>query len=316
MPCVPGSDGPVSNDIAKNKEIAKRIGYPIIIKASGGGGGRGMRVVRSEDALEESIAMTKAEAKAAFNNDMVYMEKYLENPRHVEIQVLADTHGNAVYLAERDCSMQRRHQKVVEEAPAPGITEEVRRDIGSRCANACVEIGYRGAGTFEFLYENGEFYFIEMNTRIQVEHPVTEMITGVDLVKEQLRIAAGLPISFKQEDIKVKGHAMECRINAEDPKTFLPSPGKVNHLHSPGGLGVRWDSHVYGGYTVPPHYDSMIAKLITYGDTREVAIRRMQNALSETIIDGIKTNIPLHELILEDENFQKAEQTSTIWRKN
>ncbi|WP_118795011.1 acetyl-CoA carboxylase biotin carboxylase subunit [Haemophilus influenzae] len=306
VPCVPGSDGPVSNDIAKNKEIAKRIGYPIIIKASGGGGGRGMRVVRSEDALEESIAMTKAEAKAAFNNDMVYMEKYLENPRHVEIQVLADTHGNAVYLAERDCSMQRRHQKVVEEAPAPGITEEVRRDIGSRCANACVEIGYRGAGTFEFLYENGKFYFIEMNTRIQVEHPVTEMITGVDLVKEQLRIAAGLPISFKQEDIKVKGHAMECRINAEDPKTFLPSPGKVNHLHSPGGLGVRWDSHVYGGYTVPPHYDSMIAKLITYGDTREVAIRRMQNALSETIIDGIKTNIPLHELILEDENFQKG----------
>ncbi|HHF2073635.1 TPA: acetyl-CoA carboxylase biotin carboxylase subunit [Haemophilus influenzae] len=306
VPCVPGSDGPVSNDIAKNKEIAKRIGYPIIIKASGGGGGRGMRVVRSEDALEESIAMTKAEAKAAFNNDMVYMEKYLENPRHVEIQVLADTHGNAVYLAERDCSMQRRHQKVVEEAPAPGITEEVRRDIGSRCANACVEIGYRGAGTFEFLYENGEFYFIEMNTRIQVEHPVTEMITDVDLVKEQLRIAAGLPISFKQEDIKVKGHAMECRINAEDPKTFLPSPGKVNHLHSPGGLGVRWDSHVYGGYTVPPHYDSMIAKLITYGDTREVAIRRMQNALSETIIDGIKTNIPLHELILEDENFQKG----------
>ena len=306
VPCVPGSDGPVGNDIAKNKEIAKRIGYPIIIKASGGGGGRGMRVVRGEDALEESIAMTKAEAKAAFNNDMVYMEKYLENPRHVEIQVLADTHGNAVYLAERDCSMQRRHQKVVEEAPAPGITEEVRRDIGSRCANACVEIGYRGAGTFEFLYENGEFYFIEMNTRIQVEHPVTEMITGVDLVKEQLRIAAGLPISFKQENIKVKGHAMECRINAEDPKTFLPSPGKVNHLHSPGGLGVRWDSHVYGGYTVPPHYDSMIAKLITYGDTREVAIRRMQNALSETIIDGIKTNIPLHELILEDENFQKG----------
>ena len=306
VPCVPGSDGPLTSDIAKNKEIAKRIGYPIIIKASGGGGGRGMRVVRSEEALEESIAMTKAEAKAAFNNDMVYMEKYLENPRHVEIQVLADTHGNAVYLAERDCSMQRRHQKVVEEAPAPGITEEVRRDIGTRCANACIEIGYRGAGTFEFLYENGEFYFIEMNTRIQVEHPVTEMITGVDLVKEQLRIAAGLPLSYKQEDIKVKGHAMECRINAEDPKTFLPSPGKVAHLHSPGGLGVRWDSHVYAGYTVPPHYDSMIAKLITYGDTRDVAIRRMQNALSETIIDGIKTNIPLHELILEDENFQKG----------
>ncbi len=306
VPCVPGSDGPLGADINKNKEIAKRIGYPIIIKASGGGGGRGMRVVRDEKSLEESIAMTKAEAKAAFNNDMVYMEKYLENPRHIEIQVLADTHGNAIYLAERDCSMQRRHQKVVEEAPAPGISEETRRDIGTRCANACLEIGYRGAGTFEFLYENGEFYFIEMNTRIQVEHPVTEMITGVDLVKEQLRIAAGFPLSIKQEDIKVKGHAIECRINAEDPKTFLPSPGKVTHLHSPGGFGIRWDSHVYGGYTVPPHYDSMIAKLITYGDTREVAIRRMQNALSETIINGIKTNIPLHNLILSDENFQKG----------
>ncbi|WP_439328027.1 acetyl-CoA carboxylase biotin carboxylase subunit [Lonepinella sp. BR2357] len=306
VPCVPGSDGPLGSDMAKNKEIAKRIGFPVIIKASGGGGGRGMRVVRNAESLEESIAMTKAEAKAAFNNDMVYMEKYLENPRHVEIQVLADTHGNAVYLAERDCSMQRRHQKVVEEAPAPGISEQVRQDIGSRCANACVEIGYRGAGTFEFLYENGEFYFIEMNTRIQVEHPVTEMITGVDLVKEQLRIAAGLSLSIKQADIKVKGHAIECRINAEDPKTFLPSPGKVVHLHSPGGLGVRWDSHVYAGYTVPPHYDSMIAKLIVYADTREGAIRRMQNALSETIIDGIKTNIPLHHLILEDKNFQKG----------
>ncbi|MDD7425819.1 MAG: acetyl-CoA carboxylase biotin carboxylase subunit [[Actinobacillus] rossii] len=306
VPCVPGSDGPLGADMAKNREIAKRIGFPVIIKASGGGGGRGMRVVRDVESLEESIAMTKAEAKAAFNNDMVYMEKYLENPRHVEIQIIADTHGNAVYLAERDCSMQRRHQKVLEEAPAPGITEKVRRDIGQRCANACVEIGYRGAGTFEFLYENGEFYFIEMNTRIQVEHPVTEMITGVDLVKEQLRVAAGLPLSFKQEDIKVKGHAIECRINAEDPKTFLPSPGKIVHLHAPGGLGIRWDSHVYGGYTVPPHYDSMIAKLIAYGDTRESAIRRMQNALSETIIDGIKTNIPLHNLILEDENFQKG----------
>jgi len=305
IPMIPGSDGALK-DYAQLEEFANTHGFPLMIKAVNGGGGRGMRVVRSEDALEESIAMTKAEAKAAFNNDMVYMEKYLENPRHVEIQVLADTHGNAIYLAERDCSMQRRHQKVVEEAPAPGITEEVRRDIGTRCANACIEIGYRGAGTFEFLYENGEFYFIEMNTRIQVEHPVTEMITGVDLVREQLRIAAGLPLSYKQEDIKVKGHAMECRINAEDPKTFLPSPGKVAHLHSPGGLGVRWDSHVYGGYTVPPHYDSMIAKLITYGDTRDVAIRRMQNALSETIIDGIKTNIPLHELILEDENFQKG----------
>ncbi|OBX11799.1 acetyl-CoA carboxylase biotin carboxylase subunit [Gallibacterium genomosp. 3] len=306
VPCVPGSDGPLGRDINKNKEIAKRIGYPIIIKASGGGGGRGMRVVRQENALEEAIAMTKAEAKAAFNNDMVYMEKYLENPRHIEVQVLADTHGNAIYLAERDCSMQRRHQKVVEEAPAPGITEEMRRNIGERCANACKEIGYRGAGTFEFLYENGEFYFIEMNTRIQVEHPVTEMITGVDLVKEQLRIAAGLPLSFKQEDIKVRGHAIECRINAEDPATFLPSPGKIGHLHSPGGFGIRWDSHIYGGYTVPPNYDSMIGKLISYGEDRQVAIRRMQTALNETIIEGIKTNIPLHEMILDDKNFQKG----------
>ncbi|OOH89350.1 acetyl-CoA carboxylase biotin carboxylase subunit [Pasteurellaceae bacterium 15-036681] len=306
VPCVPGSDGPVGADVEKNKEIAKRIGYPVIIKASGGGGGRGMRVVHDEKDLETSIAMTKAEAKAAFNNDMVYMEKYLENPRHIEIQVLADTHGNAVYLAERDCSMQRRHQKVVEEAPAPGITEELRKFIGERCAKACIEIGYRGAGTFEFLYENGEFYFIEMNTRLQVEHPVTEMITGVDLVKEQLRVAAGLPISVKQEDIKVRGHAMECRINAEDASTFLPSPGKITRLHVPGGLGIRWDSHIYAGYSVPPHYDSMIAKLITYGETREIAIRRMENALSEMIIEGIKTNIPLHQLILADKNFRQG----------
>ncbi|MDH2998917.1 acetyl-CoA carboxylase biotin carboxylase subunit [Pasteurellaceae bacterium LFhippo2] len=306
VPCVPGSDGPVGTDVEKNKEIAKRIGYPVIIKASGGGGGRGMRVVHDEKDLEASIAMTKAEAKAAFNNDMVYMEKYLENPRHIEIQVLADTHGNAVYLAERDCSMQRRHQKVVEEAPAPGITDELRKFIGERCAKACIEIGYRGAGTFEFLYENGEFYFIEMNTRLQVEHPVTEMITGVDLVKEQLRVAAGLPISVKQEDIKVRGHAMECRINAEDASTFLPSPGKITRLHVPGGLGVRWDSHIYAGYSVPPHYDSMIAKLITYGETREIAINRMQNALSEMIIDGIKTNMPLHQQILSDENFREG----------
>ncbi|MCK3654841.1 acetyl-CoA carboxylase biotin carboxylase subunit [Pasteurellaceae bacterium Macca] len=306
VPCVPGSDGPVGSDTAKNKEIAKRIGYPVIIKASGGGGGRGMRVVHQEKDLEESIAMTKAEAKAAFNNDMVYMEKYLENPRHIEIQVLADTHGNAVYLAERDCSMQRRHQKVVEEAPAPGITDELRKFIGERCANACIEIGYRGAGTFEFLYENGEFYFIEMNTRLQVEHPVTEMITGIDLVKEQLRVAAGLPLSVKQADIKVRGHAIECRINAEDPNTFLPSPGKITRLHVPGGLGVRWDSHIYAGYSVPPHYDSMIGKLITYAENRDIAIRRMENALSETIIEGIKTNIPLHQQILSDENFRKG----------
>ena len=305
-PCVPGSDGPLGDDMEKNKAIAKRIGYPIIVKASGGGGGRGMRVVRSEKELAQSITMTRAEAKAAFNNDMVYMEKYLENPRHIEIQVLADGQGHAIYLAERDCSMQRRHQKVVEEAPAPGITPEMRRHIGERCTNACIEIGYRGAGTFEFLYENGEFYFIEMNTRIQVEHPVTEMITGIDLIKEQLRIAAGMPLSIKQSDVQVRGHAIECRINAEDPETFLPSPGKITHFHSPGGFGVRWESHIYSGYTVPPHYDSMIGKLITYGETRDVAIARMRNALSETIIDGIKTNIPLQEQIMDDPNFQQG----------
>ncbi|WP_211849622.1 acetyl-CoA carboxylase biotin carboxylase subunit [Proteus mirabilis] len=306
VPCVPGSDGPLGNDTAKNIEIAKRIGYPVIIKASGGGGGRGMRVVRSEKDLAQAISMTRAEAKAAFSNDMVYMEKYLENPRHVEIQVMADGQGNAIYLAERDCSMQRRHQKVVEEAPAPGITPEIRKNIGERCANACIEIGYRGAGTFEFLYENGEFYFIEMNTRIQVEHPVTEMITGVDLIKEQLRIASGLPLSVTQDQIHVHGHAIECRINAEDPKTFLPSPGTITRFHSPGGFGVRWESHIYAGYTVPPHYDSMIGKLITYGETREIAISRMKNALAELIIDGIKTNIELHQFIMNDEQFQKG----------
>lgn len=306
VPCVPGSDGPLGNDTVKNIEIAKRIGYPVIIKASGGGGGRGMRVVRSEKELEQSITMTRAEAKAAFSNDMVYMEKYLENPRHVEIQVMADGQGNAIYLAERDCSMQRRHQKVVEEAPAPGITPEIRKNIGERCANACIEIGYRGAGTFEFLYENGEFYFIEMNTRIQVEHPVTEMITGIDLIKEQLRIASGLPLSVTQDQINVHGHAIECRINAEDPKTFMPSPGTITRFHSPGGFGVRWESHIYAGYTVPPHYDSMIGKLITYGETREIAISRMKNALAELIIDGIKTNIELHQFIMNDENFQKG----------
>ncbi len=306
VPCVPGSDGPLGNDTAKNIEIAKRISYPVIIKASGGGGGRGMRVVRSEKDLAQAISMTRAEAKAAFSNDMVYMEKYLENPRHVEIQVMADGQGNAIYLAERDCSMQRRHQKVVEEAPAPGITPEIRKNIGERCANACIEIGYRGAGTFEFLYENGEFYFIEMNTRIQVEHPVTEMITGVDLIKEQLRIASGLPLSVTQDQIHVHGHAIECRINAEDPKTFLPSPGTITRFHSPGGFGVRWESHIYAGYTVPPHYDSMIGKLITYGETREIAISRMKNALAELIIDGIKTNIELHQFIMNDEQFQKG----------
>ncbi|MEX9816887.1 acetyl-CoA carboxylase biotin carboxylase subunit [Providencia rettgeri] len=306
VPCVPGSDGPLGNYTEKNKAIAKRIGFPVIIKASGGGGGRGMRVVRNEKDLESSINLTRAEAKSAFNNDMVYMEKFLENPRHIEIQVMADGQGHAVYLAERDCSMQRRHQKVVEEAPAPGITPEIRRNIGERCANACIEIGYRGAGTFEFLFENGEFYFIEMNTRIQVEHPVTEMITGVDLIKEQLRVASGLPLSVKQEDIVVHGHAVECRINAEDPNTFIPSPGKITRFHSPGGFGVRWESHIYAGYTVPPYYDSMIGKLITYGETREIAISRMKNALNELIVDGIKTNIELHQMIMNDENFQKG----------
>ena len=284
----------------------KRIGYPVIIKASGGGGGRGMRVVRGDAELAQSIAMTKAEAKAAFNNDMVYMEKYLENPRHIEIQVLADGQGNAIYLAERDCSMQRRHQKVVEEAPAPGITPELRRYIGERCSKACVDIGYRGAGTFEFLFENGEFYFIEMNTRIQVEHPVTEMITGVDLIKEQLRIAAGQPLSIKQEEVVVKGHAVECRINAEDPNTFLPSPGKITRFHAPGGFGVRWESHIYAGYTVPPYYDSMIGKLICFGENRDVAIARMKNALQELIIDGIKTNVDLQMRIMSDEKFQQG----------
>lgn len=304
VPCVPGSDGPLTDNIDKNHAFAKRIGYPVIIKASGGGGGRGMRVVHSDKDLKQSINMTKVEAKAAFNNDMVYMEKYLENPRHIEIQILADGQGNAIYLAERDCSMQRRHQKVVEEAPAPGITSDMRRYIGERCSKACVEIGYRGAGTFEFLYENSEFYFIEMNTRIQVEHPVTEMITGVDLIKEQLCIAAGLPLSTKQHEVKIHGHAVECRINAEDPNTFLPSPGKITRFHAPGGFGVRWESHIYADYTIPPYYDSMIGKLITYGENRDVAIARMKNALAELIIDGIKTNIKLQQKIMNDENFQ------------
>jgi acetyl-CoA carboxylase, biotin carboxylase subunit len=306
VPCVPGSDGPLGGDIETNKQIAKQIGYPVIIKASGGGGGRGMRIVREEKDLEQSINMTKLEAKTAFNNDMVYMEKFLENPRHIEIQVLSDGQGHAVYLGERDCSMQRRHQKVVEEAPALGITPKMRQFIGERCVNACIEIGYRGAGTFEFLFENGEFYFIEMNTRIQVEHPVTEMVTGVDLIREQISIAAGNPLSIKQSDIEIKGHAIECRINAEDPKTFMPSPGKITRFHAPGGFGIRWESHIYAGYTVPPYYDSMIGKLIAYGETREVAIARMKNALAELVIDGIKTNVDLHIDIMNDKGFQKG----------
>ncbi|KRV67410.1 acetyl-CoA carboxylase biotin carboxylase subunit [Aeromonas veronii] len=304
VPCVPGSDGPVDNDAKHNVAIAKRIGYPVIIKAAGGGGGRGMRVVRNEAELAGAIALTKSEAGQFFKNDMVYMEKYLENPRHIEIQVLADGQGNALYLGERDCSMQRRHQKVVEEAPAPGITAEMRKFIGERCVRACIEIGYRGAGTFEFLYENGEFYFIEMNTRIQVEHPVTEMVTGIDLIKEQLRIAAGQPLSITQQDIRIRGHAIECRINAEDPATFMPSPGLVQRFHAPGGLGVRWDSHIYAGYKVPPHYDSMIGKLICYGENRDIAIARMRHALDELVVEGIKTNVPLQKEIMKDENFQ------------
>lgn len=303
VPCVPGSDGPLGKDEEKNKAMARDIGYPVIVKAAGGGGGRGMRVVRNEDELITSIEMTQAEAGAAFGNPTVYMEKYLETPRHVEFQVLADTQGNAVHLGERDCSMQRRHQKVVEEAPAPGISEAVRNDIGARCVEACKRIGYRGAGTFEFLYENGEFYFIEMNTRVQVEHPVTEMITGIDIIKAQLLVAAGQPLPYAQEDIRIKGHAFECRINAEDPRNFMPSPGTIKQFHPPGGLGVRVDSHIYNGYVVPPNYDSMIGKLIVYGNTRESAAARMRGALSEIFIDGIKTNIPLHSDIFEDENF-------------
>lgn len=304
VPTVPGSDGPLTDDNERTIKMAREIGYPVIVKAAGGGGGRGMRVVHTEAALLNSIQLTKAEAGAAFGNDTVYMEKFLENPRHVEFQILADEHGNAVHLGERDCSMQRRHQKVVEEAPAPGITPEMRAEIGGRCAKACQEIGYRGAGTFEFLFENDEFYFIEMNTRVQVEHPVTEMITGVDIVKEQLAVAGGGKLGFTQDDIKITGHAIECRINAEDPDNFMPSPGNINKLHWPGGPGVRVDTHIYAGYTVPPHYDSMIAKLITHGCRRDVAIARMQGALSEAVIDGIKTNIPLQQRNMDDANFQ------------
>ncbi len=304
VPTVPGSNGALGGDPETNMRIGREIGYPVIIKASGGGGGRGMRVVRSEASLLNAISLTKTEADVTFGNDEVYMEKYLETPRHVEIQVIADEHGNAVHLGERDCSMQRRHQKVVEEAPAPGITEEVRNRVGERCAEACRQIGYRGVGTFEFLYENGEFYFIEMNTRLQVEHPVTEFITGIDLVREQLHVAAGLPLSFSQSDIKIKGHAIECRINAEDSKTFLPSPGLIETYHAPGGPGVRVDSHIYSGYTVPPYYDSMIGKLITFGNTREIAIARMNTALSEMVVQGINTNIPLQQDILSDTAFK------------
>ncbi|MGN6152159.1 MAG: acetyl-CoA carboxylase biotin carboxylase subunit [Lysobacteraceae bacterium] len=308
VPCVPGSGGPLGDDAKENIRIAREIGYPVIIKAAGGGGGRGMRVVHTEAALNSAIQTTQSEAKAAFGNEQVYMEKFLENPRHVEIQVLADGQGGAIHLGERDCSMQRRHQKVVEEAPAPGITPEMRAEIGRVCTEACVRIGYRGAGTFEFLYEDGRFYFIEMNTRIQVEHPVTELITGVDLVKEQLLIASGQKLSIRQEDIVLNGHAIECRINAEDPDSFLPSPGLIKHFHAAGGPGVRVDSHIYEGYRVPSNYDSMIGKLIVHGPDRATAIARMRVALSEMVVDGIKTNIPLQQRIMADIGFQAGGQ--------
>ena len=303
VPCIPGSNGPLTENTDETLEIARRIGYPIIIKASAGGGGRGMRVVHTEAHLLNAVVLTKQEAGAAFGNSTVYMEKYLENPRHVEIQVLADTHGNAIHLGERDCSLQRRHQKVVEEAPAPGITEKQRKKIGASCVDACKRIGYRGAGTFEFLYDNGRFFFIEMNTRIQVEHPVTEMITGVDLVREQLLVAAGEPLSYSQGDIEITGHAIECRINAEDSETFLPSPGTIEAGHSPGGPGIRVDTHMYDGYKVPPNYDSMIGKLISHGNTREDAIARLRGALDEMVLRGVKTNVPLHQWVLRDPGF-------------
>jgi acetyl-CoA carboxylase biotin carboxylase subunit len=304
VPCVPGSEVALGDDADENLRVARNIGYPVIIKASGGGGGRGMRVVHAEGALLSSIAVTKAEALAAFGNDSVYMEKFLERPRHIEFQVLGDHHGNIISLGERDCSMQRRHQKVIEEAPAPGISARQRRLMGDRCIEACRAVGYRSAGTLEFLYQDGEFYFIEMNTRIQVEHPVTELITGIDLVKAQLLIANGDKLPYTQADVQARGHAIECRINAEDPRNFMPSPGPVKLWHAPGGPGVRVDSHVYSGYNVPPHYDSLLAKLIAHGDTRETALARMRNALAELVVEGIKTNTALHQEVLAHAAFQ------------
>ncbi len=306
VPVVPGIDTALPDEPKEIIKMAREIGYPVIIKAAGGGGGRGMRVVHTEAALLNAVNMTRGEAQAAFSNSTVYMEKFLENPRHIEIQILADSHKNAIYLGERDCSMQRRHQKIIEEAPAPELTDKQREKIGERCADACRRIAYRGAGTFEFLYEEGEFYFIEMNTRIQVEHPVTEMITGVDLVQEQIRIAAGEKLRFRQKDIVVRGHAIECRINAEDPYRFTPSPGRITSYHPPGGPGIRVDTHIYAGYTVPPNYDSMVGKLIAYGATRDQAIRRMRIALSEMVLEGIATNIPLHRELLHDSRFLRG----------
>jgi acetyl-CoA carboxylase biotin carboxylase subunit len=306
VPTVPGSDGAITEDNEQTLAAARAIGYPVIIKAAAGGGGRGMRVVHSEAALLNSVYVTQSEAKAAFGDGTVYLEKFLENPRHVEIQVLADGQGNAIHLGDRDCSLQRRHQKVLEEAPAPGIPEDVRREVAESCVRACIDIGYRGAGTFEFLYENGRFFFIEMNTRVQVEHPVTEMITGVDIVREQILVASGRPLSVKQEDIRFRGHAFEARINAEDPRTFAPSPGTVRRFHAPGGPGVRVDSHLYSGYSVPPNYDSLIGKVITWGEDRERALMRMRTALDEIVVDGIRTNIPLHQQLVRDEAFMRG----------
>ena len=309
VPCVPGSDGPLGEDEQENIKVAQNIGYPVIIKAAGGGGGRGMRVVHNEAALLESIQLTRTEAGAAFGNSSVYMEKFLTTPRHIEIQVIGDGAGHAIHLGERDCSIQRRHQKVIEEAPAPGLTEAQRNEIGQRCVDACRHMKYRGAGTFEFLYEDGHFYFIEMNTRVQVEHPVTELITGVDIVKEQIHIAAGKPLSYQQSDIQIKGHAIECRINAEDPSNYLPCPGKITYYHAPGGPGIRMDSHIYDGYTVPPYYDSLIGKLVAFGPDRATALMRARNALEEMFIEGIKTNVVLHQRVLSDTSFQAAQTT-------
>ncbi len=303
VPTVPGSDGPLPENEKQALAIARKVGYPVIIKAAGGGGGRGMRVVHSEEDLIKSARLTRTEAGAAFGNSIVYLEKFLGNPRHVEVQVLADGQGHAIHLGDRDCSLQRRHQKVLEEAPAPGIDPRARAEVLQRCVEACIEIGYRGAGTFEFLYEDGQFYFIEMNTRVQVEHPVTEMVTGIDIVKEMLRIASGQKLSIRQKDVVIRGHALECRINAEDPKTFMPCPGKVNHFHAPGGNGIRVDSHLYSGYAVPPNYDSLIGKIIAYGGDRDEALARMRNALDEIVVDGIKTNVPLHRELVRDNGF-------------
>ncbi len=304
VPCVPGSDGPLGDDAQENLRLARDIGYPVIIKAAGGGGGKGMRVVHNEATLLNAVSLTRQEAAAAFGNGTVYLEKYLDNPRHIEFQVLADAHGNALHLGERDCSVQRRHQKVIEESPAPGLSERLRHKIGERCADACRRVRYRGAGTFEFLFQDGEFYFIEVNARVQVEHPVTELVTGIDIVQQQIRIAAGEKLPFKQKEVRWSGHAIECRVNAEDPQTFVPSPGCIKQYHPPGGPGIRVDTHIYNNYVVPPYYDSLIAKVIAHGETRELALARMRTALAEMVVEGIKTNIPLHENVLADTAFQ------------